>query len=95
VPESDELLALTVVRLFAQLEAEQPWRRDRLCREPSYRTADFFADGRSSATAAQATCVRCAVATECAAYALSVGIGEGIWGGFNGRERRRQHREVA
>ena len=86
--ESDELLALTVVRLLAQLDAEQPWRRDALCREPAYRTADFYVDGRSPTTAAKAVCARCAVADECAGFELSAGIDEGVWGGLSGHERR-------
>jgi len=87
VLEGDQLLAETVACIFAYLEREQPWRRDALCREPAYSTAQFFPERGEPADPAKAVCARCAVAAECAAYALSERVETGIWGGLSGRER--------
>lgn len=38
---------------------------------------------------AKAVCDRCPVASTCLAWALDNGVGEGIWGGKDARERRR------
>lgn len=43
-----------------------------------------------TAQVAKAICARCEVTGECLAYARSLSIREGIWGGLSERERRRR-----
>jgi len=45
----------------------------------------FFADG--PAEPAKAICAGCPVRRKCLAYALSEGIGWGVWGGLTADER--------
>ena len=67
-----------------------PWFRRAACRNSD--TSLFF-PGRysppSAAAAALAICATCPVQAECLQYALDADEKIGIWGGTNGRDRRR------
>jgi WhiB family redox-sensing transcriptional regulator len=91
------MLAWSSVDAFEKLLASEDlrgsraeWQRDALCRE--FPETDFFPERGESATQAKAICARCAVQTECLAYAESFGAATfGIWAGTSERERRRRH----
>jgi WhiB family transcriptional regulator, redox-sensing transcriptional regulator len=70
--------------------AKQQWRRDALCTEPRYaKSVEFFRERGQPAAPAKAVCARCVVSAECLAYALKLGIREGVWGGTTGNDRRK------
>jgi WhiB family transcriptional regulator, redox-sensing transcriptional regulator len=79
--------------LFAELArilAQQGWRRDGLCIEPEYaRSVEFFPERGQPSEPAKVVCARCLVRAECLAYALALGIREGVWGGTTGNDRRK------
>lgn len=57
---------------------------------------DLFFPGRTDweqIRAAKEVCRPCLVREQCLEYALANGEREGVWGGLNGRERRRLRRE--
>jgi WhiB family transcriptional regulator, redox-sensing transcriptional regulator len=75
---------------LARLLSGQDWRRDGLCAEPQYaRSVEFFPERGQPVEPAKAVCARCTVSAECLAYALELGIREGVWGGTTGNDRRR------
>ena len=51
------------------------------------RDVDFFPGVGDRATAAKALCASCPVRQTCLDYALTNGIGHGVWGGLNETER--------
>jgi WhiB family transcriptional regulator, redox-sensing transcriptional regulator len=78
-------LAWAISTLVHELDCQHPWRRDALCRE---RDLDWF-PGRGEPTDVQkALCAASTVRSECAAFALALGVPDGIWGGLSGRQRR-------
>jgi WhiB family transcriptional regulator, redox-sensing transcriptional regulator len=85
VEVDDAELAWAISTLVHELDCQHPWRRDALCRE---RDLDWF-PGRGEPTDVQkALCAACTVRSECAAFALALGVPDGIWGGLSGRQRR-------
>jgi WhiB family redox-sensing transcriptional regulator len=73
--------------LAALLEAFRPaWMNDAPC---FGHDADFFPSPGDRATAAKALCASCPVQPTCLDYALTNGIGHGVWGGLNEAERAR------
>jgi WhiB family redox-sensing transcriptional regulator len=74
---------------------ERPaWMRDALCRE--FPDVTFFPERGEATEPAKAICGRCSVASECLAYALTLGPTlQGTWGGTSGRERRQLRRVAA
>jgi WhiB family redox-sensing transcriptional regulator len=73
----------------------QPWRRRAACRDAD--TNLFFpAGGAGEAVeqieAAKAICAVCPVRDECLEFALSTNQRDGIWGGLDETERRRERR---
>jgi WhiB family transcriptional regulator, redox-sensing transcriptional regulator len=48
----------------------------------------FFPERGESADPARQICARCPVRQPCLAYALDIGITQGVWGGLAERERR-------
>ena len=60
------------------------------CRAEGANPDDWFAwPGSDTANAAKALCMHCPIYHQCAEYALTVGIPEGIFGGLDERERGR------
>ena len=55
----------------------------------------FFAPGVRTERKAKAVCGRCPVSLACLAFALESRTEFGIWGGLNGKERRRLLRRLA
>jgi WhiB family transcriptional regulator, redox-sensing transcriptional regulator len=83
--DQDDLAVALAVPL-----AKQQWRRDALCTELRYaKSVEFFPERGQPAAPAKAVCARCVVSAECLAYALALGIREGVWGGTTGNDRRR------
>jgi WhiB family redox-sensing transcriptional regulator len=73
------------------------WMDDAACREVDPEL--FFPDGApkdvvQQAQQAKAVCQRCLVARECLTWAIDTDQVNGIWGGQNLRERRRQKRRL-
>jgi WhiB family redox-sensing transcriptional regulator len=69
------------------------WEADARCRtlDPEM----FFAPGVRTERKAKAICARCPVARDCLVFALESRTEFGIWGGMNGKERRRLVRRFA
>lgn len=66
---------------------DRSWQRKGSCR--SYPTEWFFPSDRSPAPPqAKELCRECDVRLECAIFAMEMHIKDGIWGGFNVRQRR-------
>ena len=63
------------------------WEAQARCR--SQDPEMFFAPGVRTERKAKAICGRCPVQGECLAFALESRTEFGIWGGLNGKERRR------
>jgi WhiB family redox-sensing transcriptional regulator len=79
-----------VLTVIVEFDAEYPWRRDALCREPAYSDVTWFPTRGEDAEPARAVCQRCAVQEECAAFMGALGGRlEGVWAGTSGRDRRR------
>jgi hypothetical protein len=77
-------------RLAATVPAEG-WAADAACRD-RVPTADYYPEGSTLSTVALATCEVCPVRYDCLAAALY--DEHGIWGGTNGRERKRIRRRL-
>lgn len=75
---------------MAAMRAQDDWRDDAACRGED--TALFFPDSEAQGDAARAICTVCPVRRECLNWALATNQREGIWGGMNERERRRERR---
>lgn len=77
------------------LGAGQPtWMRDARCK--AHPEICFFPQRGESAAPAKAVCRRCAVSSECLAFALVLGDRlEGIWAGTSPLERRTLRRQAA
>src|SRR6266851_1189564 len=71
--------------LRARLDADQPWRRDALCRE--HPDLPWVPALGQAVDAAKAVCRRCAVRDECLGYALHDSTLVGVWGATTARER--------
>lgn len=69
----------------------QAWRDAGSCK--GLPATMFFPGQGESVVEAQAVCAACAVAIECAEYALASNQRFGIWGGTTERERRRLRAE--
>ena len=54
----------------------------------------FFPERGEPATAAKAVCVECQVADDCLMYAITNLEISGVWGGKDGKERRRIRRQL-
>jgi WhiB family redox-sensing transcriptional regulator len=52
-------------------------------------TSIFFPETKAGLVAPLAICAQCPVRTDCLRYALRHNIGEGVWGGYSERGRRR------
>jgi WhiB family transcriptional regulator, redox-sensing transcriptional regulator len=69
------------------------WEENARCR--SHDPEMFFAPGIRTERKAKAICGRCPVQQECLRFALASRTEFGIWGGLNGKERRRVLRRFA
>lgn len=66
----------------------EPWEADALCRE--HPDLPWVPDLGQDITPAKAVCARCAVRSECLAFALERGPSlPGVWGGTGTVERRK------
>lgn len=63
------------------------WEESARCRQ--HDPEIFFAPGVRSERKAKAICGRCPVSNDCLLFALESQTDFGIWGGMNGKERRR------
>lgn len=63
-----------------------PWKRDALCREPSYAEVEFFPGQGVDVRPAKAVCARCLVCEECVDYGAEHTF-PGIWGGTSEKQR--------
>lgn len=63
------------------------WEESARCRQ--HDPEIFFAPGVRSERKAKAICGRCPVSKDCLLFALESRTDFGIWGGLNGKERRR------
>jgi WhiB family redox-sensing transcriptional regulator len=66
------------------------WAADALCAEAD--PDEWFPEKGGSTSRAKAICNRCAVVTDCLAFALSHNEPFGVWGGLTRRERRELQR---
>jgi WhiB family transcriptional regulator, redox-sensing transcriptional regulator len=69
------------------------WEQQARCR--SHDPEMFFAPCVRTERKAKAVCGRCPVSQACLAFALESRTEFGIWGGLNGKERRRLLRRLA
>jgi WhiB family redox-sensing transcriptional regulator len=72
---------------LARAVAAWHWTADGLCLE-YVDDANWFPERGESCEPAKKICRQCLVAEECAAFAMTEGIHQGIWGGLSGMERR-------
>jgi WhiB family redox-sensing transcriptional regulator len=69
------------------------WHADALCLE--YPNLPWFAEQGQTSDKPKAVCRRCAVRSECLAFALEHNIDHGIWGGTSPRQRKQLSRAGA
>jgi WhiB family redox-sensing transcriptional regulator len=65
------------------------WMRDGACLEHLDDADAWFPPRGANPNAAKRICSACLVKTECLAFALRLGIDDGVWGGTSPGERRR------
>lgn len=68
------------------LVTPEPWMQEAHCAQVDPEM--FFPAPGDQAWEARAVCAGCPVQTDCLAYALRTGQGDGIWGGLTPGERR-------
>lgn len=80
---------MQLVAEFSLVDKDDSWMADAACKEAT--DADFHPESIYSAGAkrAIAVCKTCLVRRECLQFAVTNGIGEGIWGGMLAHQRRK------
>jgi len=66
------------------------WRPDAACRDLD--TAVFFPETNEQIATAKAACASCPVRTACLEFAVITRQDDGVWGGLDENERKRERR---